>query len=177
MTTTRRALPLAGLAAVACITLAACGGSDPATPPGPAAPPAAAAATGAPAPDEAPARTGDEAAVEAVFNDYYRLLLARDFAGACAFNAPETTDELLANLREQGVAASTCEEGLSAIYSMPGAEATADTIANTAAVDTITVNGEDASITWSAEIEGQRPTVTSGLRRIDGRWLLVDTGR
>jgi predicted outer membrane protein len=171
MTTTLRALPVAGLAALACLTLAACGGSEPATP---AAPPVAA---GASAPPAAPVRTGAEAEVEAVFHAYYRSLLARDFAGACAFNAPETTDQLLATLRQQGVTASTCEEGLSAIYSMPGAEATADTIANTAAVDTITVDGEDASITWSAEIEGQRPTVTSGLRRVDGRWVLVDTGR
>ena len=167
---TLRALPIAGLAALACLTFAGCS-SEPATPD------AGPAPTTATAPPAGPARTGDEAAVEDVFHEYYRALLARDFAAACALNAPETTEQLLANVRSQGVTASSCEEALGKIYSLPGAAATADSIAHSASVDDVTVNGDQATITWSADINGARPTVTSGLRRVDGRWLLVELGR
>ena len=176
MPTTLRALAAVAVAA-ALPVLAACGGSAAETP-APAAPPSVPATAPATAAAPAPStRTGEAATVETVFNDYYRSLLARDFAAACEFNAPETTEQLLTNLRERGVNASTCEEGLGLIYSVPGASQTADVIANSATIDDITVTGDDATITWSADINGGRPTVTSGLRRVDGRWLLVDTGR
>ena len=60
------------------------------------------------------------AEVEQAFRGYYSALLARDFAAACAHNAPETTATLLRNLATQGVDAATCEEALATIYADPG---------------------------------------------------------
>jgi hypothetical protein len=111
-----------------------------------------------------------------VFQDYYRALLARDFAAACGHNSPEATAELLTNLRDRNVDAATCEEGFRLIYAVPGAAASYDAVASSATVQDVTVTGDDATLTWSADINGGRPTVTSGLRRVDGRWLLVDAG-
>jgi hypothetical protein len=174
MRTTARALATAALVTAVSAALAACGGApDPA----PAAADAPAAANGPAAPVAAASGpTGDEGAVETVFRDYYRALLARDFAAACVHNSPEATAELLANLRERGVTAATCEEGFRLLYGVPGAAATYDAVANSATVQDVTVTGDDAAITWSADINGGRPTVTSGLRRVDGGWLLVDAG-
>ncbi|OLT04917.1 hypothetical protein BJF90_20860 [Pseudonocardia sp. CNS-004] len=47
-----------------------------------------------PPPDPA----ADRAAIEGVFHDYYRALRAQEFTTACAYNAPETTSRLLADL-------------------------------------------------------------------------------
>jgi hypothetical protein len=172
MRTTLRALAAVSVAAAVC-ALPACGGPAPETP----APAAAGTPSAGGAPTPGPARTGDAAAVETVFHDYYRALLARDFAGACAFNSPETTQQLLSDLRERGVSAATCEEGFRRLYALPGAAAAADAVANSATVQDVTVTGDDATITWTADINGGHPTVTSGLRRTDGRWLLVDPGQ
>ncbi len=150
-----RTLRTALAAAVFTTLLASCGGG-----------------TGVPVVDSADPR----AEVEQVFRGYYSALLARDFAAACAHNAPQTTATLLRNLATQGVDAATCEEGLATIYTIPGAAAVADGIATTAEIQDISVTGDDASITWSAEVDGQRPTVTNGMQRVDGRWLLLDTG-
>jgi hypothetical protein len=174
MRTTGRALATAALVTAVSAALAACGGTEPE----PAATSGAASAANGPAAPAAAAagRSGDEGAVETVFQDYYRALLARDFAAACVHNSPEATAELLANLRDRGVTAETCEEGFRLLYARPGAAATYDAVANSATVQDVTVTGDDATITWSADINGGRPTLTIGLRRVDGRWLLVDAG-
>jgi ABC-type transport system substrate-binding protein len=132
-----------------------------------------AAPSGTAAPDAA--ATADAAAVETVFRGYYEALIARDFATACTLNAPETTAKMLENLKAQGLTAATCEEAFTTIYAIPGAAEAADGIARSAEIQDITVNGDDATITWSAEVQGQRPTVTNGVRRIDGQWRLLDT--
>jgi hypothetical protein len=36
------------------------------------------------------------------------------------------------------------------------------------------VDGDTATISWSAEAQGQRRTVQSDLRRIDGEWRLLE---
>jgi hypothetical protein len=142
--------------------------------------------SGTPAPQPAPVPppttaapadpAADAQAVEAVFHDYYEALLSRDFASACAFNAPETTQQLLANLQSRGITADTCEEALTAVYAIPGAAETVDRIVTGAEVDGVEVTADNATITWSAEVNGARSTVTSQLRRVDGEWRLVDTG-
>jgi len=159
---------VAGALAAALVGLTACGtpvAGTPAPQPGP--PPSSVAV-----PDPA----ADQQAVETVFHDYYEALLARDFAAACEFNAPETTQQLLANLRSRGITADTCEEALTAVYAIPGAAETVDGIVQGAQVQGVVVTGDNASITWSAEVNGARNTVTSQLRRVDGQWRLVDTG-
>lgn len=167
MKTIRIALAAAALALAlgSCSTSVGGGGS-----PGDQAVPSAAAP-----PASGPAAGGDRSAVEAVFRGYYQALLARDFPGACSVSAPETIAKLLASLKTQGVTVGTCPEALSTIYAIPGAAEAADAIANSAQIQDVAVTGDQASITWSAEVNGQRPTVTNDVRRVDGQWRLLDT--
>jgi hypothetical protein len=141
----------------------------------PAPDPAAVASTPAPpAPTTGPQNPRQE--VESVFHSYYEALLTRNFATACAFNAPETTDQLIANVRTRGATVNTCEDALGYIYAQPGAAQQVDAIVRSATVQQVDVHGDSALITWTAGTTGQRPSVRSALRRIDGAWKLVDTG-
>jgi hypothetical protein len=171
----------AAASAVLALALAACGGptapSAPAAPapaaPAPTDPPGASAVAAAPVSVEA-----DKAAVQDVFRRYYQALLARDWTTACEVNAPETKEALLRNLKQQGgVTAGSCEEAFSRIYDNPAAAQIADEIAKSAQVTDVTVTGDQATITWNAQVQGQRPTVTNGLRRVDGAWRLLDTSK
>lgn len=163
------------LAAVVLATLSACGGPATTAAPSAAPPSGASGPTSTPATSgDGAATSGDEAAVEAAFRGYYQALLDRDFAAACMFNAPETQAKLVENVKSGGSAAATCEEAFSAIYAVPGAGEAADGIARTTELKDITVTGETATITWSAEFQGKRPTITSGARKIDGEWRLLD---
>jgi hypothetical protein len=173
---------VAGALAAALVALTACGtpvAGTPAPQPGPPPP----SVTAPDPPGSVAGGVGalaypaeDQKAVETVFHEYYEALLARDFASACGFNAPETTQQLLANLQARGITADTCEEALTAVYAIPGAAETVDGIVKGAAVQGVSVTGDNASITWSAQVNGARNTVTSQLRRVDGQWRLVDTG-
>jgi hypothetical protein len=125
--------------------------------------------TSAPPVDPAVAREE----IEAAFRGYYEALRAQDFTTACAFHADETTRQLLAELARRGVTAATCEEALTAVYAVPGNAEGVETVAESATVDDVAVDGDDATITWSAEIKGARETTTSKLRRIDGTWRLI----
>ena len=162
---------LAGVLIVAAVS--SCGGSpaavgvtsSPATPPAAVAPPAPQAA-GADA----------QAAVADVFRRYYRALLDRDFATACELNAAETKAAMLDNLRRQGgITAATCEEGFQKIYAVPGAAKVADRISTTARVGTVTVTGDRATVSWTAEVQGRSQEVTNQMRLVDGQWRLLDT--
>ena len=98
------------------------------------------------------------AAVEKVFTDYYQALLARDFAKACSYNAPETNKALLDNVRARNIPVNTCDEALQKIYATPAADTAADKaadkIVSSSQIEDIKVTGEDATITWSAEQDG-----------------------
>lgn len=169
MKTIRTAAAIAGASAALVAALAGCGTpvSGSAAPvPGP---PPTVAATPTPA-------ATDEEAVETVFRAYYQALIDRDFATACGFNAPETTEQLLAGLRGRGVNVSSCEQALNTIYATPGAAGIVEGIARSTTVEGVAVNGDQGSVTWSADLRGTRTTVTSELRRIGGDWKLVDTG-
>lgn len=96
----------------------------------------------------------DAAAVEKVFTDYYQALLARDFAKACSYNAPETNKALLDNVRARNIPVNTCDEALQKIYATPAADTAADKIVSSSQIEDIKVTGEDATITWSAEQDG-----------------------
>ena len=96
----------------------------------------------------------DAAAVERVFTDYYQALLARDFAKACSYNAPETNKALLDNVRARNIPVNTCDEALQKIYATPAADKAADKIVSSSQIEDIKVTGEDATITWSAEQDG-----------------------
>jgi ketosteroid isomerase-like protein len=136
---------------------------------------------GTPAPQPPPPTTppdpaADQRAIEALFQDYYQALRAQDFATACSYNAPETTDQLLANLRSRGVEAATCEEGMTAIYAIPNTARVVEQVAETATIENITVTGDEATLNWSSEVDGTRSPGSTQLRRADGRWLLASVG-
>ncbi|MEA2685791.1 MAG: hypothetical protein QOE93_986, partial [Actinomycetota bacterium] len=116
-----------------------------------------------------------EAKVEQAFRGYNQKLVDRDFDAACKQHAPETTVKLLENVRSQGVEAANCEEALTAIYSTPGAAELADGITATIEISDVAVDGDKATITWSAEVSGNRITpAPSTMRLIDGEWKIVD---
>jgi hypothetical protein len=136
-----------------------------------------------PAPPPTPAPTtpppdpaADRKAIESVFRDYYRALRAQDFATACGFNAPETTSRLLADLHARGVDASTCEEGMTAVYAIPENARIVEQAGQNATIDKVTVNGDQATINWTSKVNGKTGPGTTHLRRVDGRWLLSGSG-
>lgn len=165
-------------AAVLVTALASCSGGP--------APAGTDAATGTPppsgesatAPGSAPgAAGGDAAAVETAFARYNQALADRDFTTACALNAPEPIEALLAGVEEaMGQRPADCVEAFEIVYATPGAAEAADSTTTTSEIQDVTVTGDTATVTWSAEVQGMRQTVTSGLRLIDGGWRLVDTG-
>ena len=114
-----------------------------------------------------------EAGVEKAFRGYYAALLARDFQTACSYNTPEAIDKLLLSLRTQGIAANGCEDAYSAIFAEEGGSAAADRIGNTVQIQGITVNGDQATVNWSAELDGEQRPSTSVMRRVDGQWRFV----
>jgi hypothetical protein len=161
MKTIRTAVAAAGLVAA----LAGCGTPVAGTP------------TPQPPPlSSAPDPAADQRAIEGVFHDYYRALRAQDFAAACSYNAPETNDQLLTNLRSRGVDAATCEEGMTAVYAMPDTAQVVEQVAATATIEGVTVDGDEATLSWSSEVDGSRSPATTRLRRVEGRWLLASTG-
>lgn len=121
-----------------------------------------------------PTPAEDRAEVERVFKDYNEKLADRDFDAACEHNAPETIDKLLENLRSADMEASTCQEALAAIYATPDTADLLDQTIATTQVQSVTVSGDTATVTWSAEAKGQRVPVTSTMRRVEGDWKLVD---
>ncbi len=136
--------------------------------------PAAEPSSTAPGTASTTASASDAAQVEQTFRDYYQALLARDFTKACAFNAPETNAKLLENLRSSNFSAADCPDALTKIYAAPGAASVVDTVVRTSQVRDVKVTGDTATITWSAEANAARTTITSNMRKIDGQWKLVD---
>jgi ketosteroid isomerase-like protein len=116
-----------------------------------------------------------EAEIGEAFQGYYTALLARDFPAACAYNAPEATAKLLTSVATQGISARTCEEAFTAVFAEGGPAETADAIARSAKIDDIEVDGQDATVHWTAEVDGEPMSTTWGMRRIDGAWKLVLT--
>ncbi len=114
-----------------------------------------------------------EAGVEKAFRGYHAALLARDFRTACSYNSPEATAKLLSSLRLQAIDAASCEDGFAAIYAEDGAAAAADGVGRSVQIQGITVNGDDATVSWVAELDGEQRPATNSMRRTDGRWLLV----
>jgi hypothetical protein len=114
-----------------------------------------------------------EAAVEQAFRGYHAALLARDFRAACGYNTPEATAKLLTSLRTQAIDAGTCEEGLAALYAEPGAAAAADGVGQSVQIRDITVNGDEATVSFSAMLDGEPRPARNTMHRVDGRWQLV----
>ena len=114
-----------------------------------------------------------EAGVEKAFRGYYAALLARDFHTACSYNTPEATDKLLLSLRTQGIAATGCEDAFAAIFAEEGGSAAADRIGNTVQIQRITVDGDQATVNWSAELDGEQRPASSLMKRVDGEWRFV----
>ena len=167
MKTIRTAVAAAALVAA----LAGCGSPVAGTPAAQPAPPTTPAPTTPP-----PSPAEDRQAIEGVFHDYYRALLARDFTTACGYNAPETTSRLLAELHTRGVDANTCEEGMTAVYAIPENAKVVEQAGQNATIGNVTVNGDLATIDWTSKVNGKSGPGTTHLRRVDGRWLLSGSG-
>ncbi len=160
-----------------CLVLAGCGGDDKKD----AAPTPAATRAATEAPTEVAASgSGDEAEVKTMFTAYLKSLVDRDWDGACSHLAPETTEKLKANIKQLGVAnvPDECADLMKQLYAQidkdPNAKKAIDDIANTATVKDVKVDGEKASITWSAKVNGVDTPVTQSARIIDGQWKLID---
>lgn len=161
-----------GVAALLC-TLGACGGADEASAPSAAdAPPATS--------DAAPAEPSNEdvAAVETAFTDYNQALAAQDSATACSLSSPEAMETLVAAVSQQlGQQVAGCPEAFDLVLTAPGGTELAQQTAATLAVQDVAVQGDTATVTWSAEMPGQPPSaLTNDLRRVDGRWLMAGGG-
>jgi predicted phage gp36 major capsid-like protein len=114
-----------------------------------------------------------EVGVEKAFRGYHTALLARDFRTACSYNSPEATAKLLSSLRLQSIDAATCEDAFTAIYAEGGAADAADGVGRSVQIQGITVNGDDASVSWAAQLDGEQRPATTTMHRTEGRWLLV----
>ena len=114
-----------------------------------------------------------QADVEQAFRGYHTALLERDFRTACSYNTPEATDRLIGSLRTQGIDAGSCEDAFAAIYSEAGGSATADGVGNSVQIQGITVDGDNATVNWTAELDGEQRPAQSTMRRDDGRWQFV----
>lgn len=175
-----------GLAALALAALAACAGpvaADGPAPPTSAVTPDATQPGGTTPGGTTPGDTGpgaappagaadadvvsgaEEAAVEQTFRNYNEALLARDFAAACAANAPETSAGLI-----EALGVGSCEEAFGVIYA-DGAGEYLDAVVRSTTIQDIVVTGERATVSWSADGH----TSESAHRRVDGRWLILPT--
>lgn len=164
-----RSFRLTASAALLCV-VTGCGA--PAAPVGPDAPVAAPAAPAAPGP-----AADDETAVETAFTDYNRALAEQDTAAVCALSDPGTVQTVLAAVTQQlGQQVGTCEEAFGLVFSAPGATELAQRTAATTEVRDVVVDGDTATVSWSAEVREQRQELTNDMRRVDGRWLIVGAG-
>ena len=115
-----------------------------------------------------------------MFDDYREALGARDWDEACAHLAPETTEKLQANIKQLGVTdpPDDCAELMDVLYTQidkdPTAKKTIDDITKSAKVSEVKINGENASVSWSAKVNGVDTPVTQSARIIDGEWKLID---
>ena len=176
-------MKLLPLVLVVCLALFACGGEDEPSEPAATSTPTAEATAAAPtaAPAEATGQDSDaEAEVREMFTDYTKALAARDWDEACEHLAPETTDKLKANVAQLGLADAPddCEGLMEALYTQidkdPTAKKTIDDIATTAKVTNVTIDGDKASVSWSAKVNGTDTPATQTARKIDGEWKLID---
>lgn len=115
----------------------------------------------------------DREDVEKAFRAYHTALLARDFRTACSYNTQEATDKLLVSLRTQGIDAASCEDAFAAIYAEAGSSAAADGVGRTVQVQDVAVDGDTATVSWTAQLDGEPRASRSTMRHVDGEWRFV----
>ncbi len=118
----------------------------------------------------------EEAAVAAALASYQRALAAGDLAGACRLQTPETGTALIMAVQATGNQVTTCEDALGAVLAQPGARETAMEAATTTTVQEVTVDGLNATITWTSQRQGQSRTDDVTLQSIDGLWRVAGSG-
>lgn len=111
--------------------------------------------------------------VEKSFRGYHAALLARDFHTACSYNTPEATAKLLTSLSTQGIEAADCEGAFTAIYAEAGGSAAADEVGNSVQIRDVAVDGDTATVSWSAVLDGEQRPARSTMRRVDRDWRFV----
>lgn len=118
-----------------------------------------------------------ERAIGRAFDDYNRALVARDYAGACRQLAPETVRKLYENLKGRVPnVPKDCDKQLALIYGSvgPTIRQRLEETSRTARLDRVVVDGDTATIDWTARPGGKRVRVTQTARRVGGAWRLVD---
>jgi hypothetical protein len=140
----------------------------------------AAEATQTPAQESGGGDAGGEDEVREMFADYTKALGERDWEDACEHLAPETTDKLKSNVAQLGLtnAPDDCEGLMDTLYTQidkdPTAKKTIDDITATAKVSEVKIDGDTATVSWSAKVNGADTPVTQTARIIDGEWKLID---
>ena len=174
-------MKLMPLVLILCLALFACGGDDePAESAGTSTPAAEATQAQTPAQESGGGDAGGEEEVREMFADYTEALGERDWEDACEHLAPETTDKLKANVAQLGLtdAPEDCVGLMGALYAQidkdPTAKKTIDDITQTAKVSKVTIECENATVSWSAKVNGTDTPVTQSARIIDGEWKLID---
>ena len=115
-----------------------------------------------------------------MFTEYTEALGKRDWDEACTHLAPETTEKLQANIKQLGVTdpPSECTELMDMLYTQidkdPTAKKTIDDITKTAKIKDVRSRASNATLSWSAQVNGTDTPVTQTARIIDGEWKLID---
>jgi hypothetical protein len=168
-------------AAVLAGVLAACsaGGAGAPAAPSSAGPTAGAATAGGATAPSTTAPQGavgtEEAAVEAALRAYQQAIATGDWPIACSLNAPEASVALVVAVQAGGGQVGTCEEALAAVFGQPGAAETAVEAAGSTVVEDVTVEGLNATVSWTSVRQGQTRSDAATMQLIDGQWRLAGT--
>lgn len=163
-------------AAVVLVVALAAGCGGPAGPVGGA--PQAGPTSGAVAPigPTSPAAAGatEEAAVRAALDAYNAALLGRDFRTACSALVTGGADQLAASIGGRlGRPVASCDEALAAVYAAPEAAKVLDEAARSAAVESVVITGNTATLTYTGTVNGvQSPQLKIAMAREGGAWKI-----
>jgi hypothetical protein len=143
------------------------------------APTTSAAPSGSAAPSVPPTGTGggaagpEEQAVEATLRTYQGAIAGGDYAGACSLTSVEASAQLVAAVQAGGGQVADCPQALAAVFSQIGAPGAAAEAASTTMVSDVTVEGLNATITWTSTRQGEPRTDSATLQSVGGRWLIA----
>lgn len=175
MKSIRTALAVAALAGV----LAGCtaGGTGAGSPT--AAPPTSAATTGSATTSAPPTGTGEgavgpeEQAVELALRTYQGALAGGDYVGACSLMAVEAHTQLVSAVQAGGGQVADCPQALAAVFGQIGVPGAAAEAQSTTTVTDVTVEGLNATITWTSMRQGEPRTDSAALQSVSGRWVMA----
>lgn len=134
---------------LACVCLAACGGSG----------------NGG----------SDRQQIMNLFNGMYTAMARGDFASACGYLSERQQNDVVTGARRAGLDASSCAGALTSVLKQTGVSRAQLAQAFGASgikrkVDSISVHGDQATVTFTETSRGQRYVETDALVREGGKW-------